>query len=162
MQQQQQQQTVPAKASSPMVSLRVVLQCVYLRGSIRKCRPMSGAGVSTSWLMLAMSVVIMTSAVPISAGLISLLPARQRGMPLITPRQGRDDPNGTMGGVPSVYFLPLPPDAVILLVAIKSPMYFWRNLLLLSSLSCSSLTASIRLRMVNRESWSCLACLCRC
>jgi hypothetical protein len=38
-------------------------------------------------------------------------------------------------------------------------MYFWRNLLLLSSLSCSSLTASIRLRMVNSESCSCLACL---
>jgi hypothetical protein len=58
------------------------------------------------------------------------------------------------------HFLPLPRDSVILLVAMRSPMYFWRNLLLLSSLSCSSLTASIRLRIVKRESCSCFACLC--
>ena len=50
---------------------------------------------------------------------------------------------------------------VILLVNIKSPMYFCRNRLWLSSLSCSSLTASIRLKRVTRESCSALACLLR-
>ena len=43
-------------------------------------------------------------------------------------------------------------DDVILLVVIRSPMYFCRNLLLLSSLSCSSRTASMRLNMVTRDS----------
>jgi hypothetical protein len=57
------------------------------------------------------------------------------------------------------HFLLLPPDAVILLVLIRSPMYFWRNLLLLSNLSCSSLTASIRWNMVRSESCKALACL---
>ena len=38
-------------------------------------------------------------------------------------------------------------------------MYFWRNLLWLSSLSCSSLTASILLKRVTRESCNALACL---
>ena len=50
-------------------------------------------------------------------------------------------------------------DDVILLVDIKSPMYFWRNLLWLSSLSCSSFTASIRLKSVTRDSCNALACL---
>ena len=49
--------------------------------------------------------------------------------------------------------------AVILLVLIRSPMYFCRNLLLLSSLLCSSLTASIRWKRANSESWSAFACL---
>lgn len=48
---------------------------------------------------------------------------------------------------------------VILPVIIKSPMYFWRNLLWWSNLSCSVLTASIRLTSVCNESWSALACL---
>ena len=43
-------------------------------------------------------------------------------------------------------------DDVILLVVIRSPMYFCRNLLLLSNLSCSSRTASMRLNMVTRDS----------
>jgi len=59
----------------------------------------------------------------------------------------------------AVHFLPLLGAAVILLVVIRSPMYFCRNLLLLSSLSCSSLTASMRLKMVRRESWRAFACL---
>lgn len=49
--------------------------------------------------------------------------------------------------------------AVILLVLMRSPMYFCRNLLLLSSLSCSSLTASMRLNIAIRDSWSAFACL---
>ena len=49
--------------------------------------------------------------------------------------------------------------AVILLVLIRSPMYFCKNLLLLSSLSCSSRTASIRLKMATSESCNSLACL---
>jgi hypothetical protein len=57
------------------------------------------------------------------------------------------------------YFLPRLPEAVILLVLMRSPMYFCRNLLLLLSLSCSSLTASMRLKMVTRESCNALACL---
>lgn len=48
---------------------------------------------------------------------------------------------------------------VILLVDIKSPIYFWRNLLWLSSLSCSSFTASMRLKSVTKESCNALACL---
>jgi hypothetical protein len=64
-----------------------------------------------------------------------------------------------MGLLDDAYFLPLLLDAVILLVAMRSPMYFWRNLLLLSSLSCSLLTASIRPSMVERESCRALACL---
>ncbi len=62
-----------------------------------------------------------------------------------------------MGGC--LHFLPRLPDAVILVVLIRSPMYFCRNLLWLSSLSCSSLTASIRLTIVSSESCSALACL---
>ena len=58
------------------------------------------------------------------------------------------------------HFLDLPPEAVILLVVIRSPMYFCKNLLLLSSLSCSSFTASIRLNSRMRESCSAFACLC--
>lgn len=46
-----------------------------------------------------------------------------------------------------------------MLVLMRSPMYFWRNLLLLSSLSCSSLTASIRLKSRRRDSCSARACL---
>ena len=60
---------------------------------------------------------------------------------------------------PVVHFLFRLLDEVILLVDIRSPMYFWRNLLWLSSLSCSSLTASILLKMVTRESCNVLACL---
>jgi len=51
------------------------------------------------------------------------------------------------------FFLLLAPVDVILEVDIRSPMYFWRNLLLESSLSCSSLTASMRLKISRRESW---------
>ena len=58
-----------------------------------------------------------------------------------------------------VHFLLRLLDDVILLVDIRSPMYFWRNLLWLSSLSCSSLTASILLKRVTRESCNVLACL---
>lgn len=50
------------------------------------------------------------------------------------------------------HFLPLVFGAVILLVAMRSPIYFCKNLLLLSSLSCSSLTASILWKIVRRES----------
>ena len=57
------------------------------------------------------------------------------------------------------HFLARLPDAVILLVVIRSPIYFCKNLLWLSSLSCSSLTASIRLKSVTRESCRALACL---
>ncbi len=57
------------------------------------------------------------------------------------------------------HFLPLLPEAVILLVLMRSPMYFCRNLLLLLSLSCSSWTTSIRWTMVSSESCSALACL---
>lgn len=57
------------------------------------------------------------------------------------------------------YFFPRLPEAVILVVLMRSPMYFCRNLLLLSSLSCSSRTASMRLKMVMRESCKSLACL---
>lgn len=46
-----------------------------------------------------------------------------------------------------------------MLVVIRSPMYFCKNLLWLSSLSCSSLTASILLKRIRRDSWSALACL---
>lgn len=53
-------------------------------------------------------------------------------------------------------------DAVILDVDIKSPMYFCRNLLWLSSLSCSSLTASIRLKRMTSDSCSAFACLRSC
>jgi len=56
------------------------------------------------------------------------------------------------------FFLP-PPLDVILDVDIKSPMYFCRNLLLLSSLSCSSLTASIRLKISSSDFCRTLACL---
>lgn len=66
--------------------------------------------------------------------------------------------NEALGG----HFLARLLDAVILLVVIRSPMYFCRNLLLLSSLSCSSLTASILLKRVTRESCSARACLLRC
>lgn len=59
----------------------------------------------------------------------------------------------------AAYFLTLLLEAVILLVLMRSPMYFCKNLLLLSSLSCSSRTASIRLKMSMRESCSALACL---
>lgn len=58
-----------------------------------------------------------------------------------------------------VHLFPRLPEAVILLVLIKSPMYFCRNLLLLSSLSCSSRTASIRLNIEMRESCRAFACL---
>lgn len=50
------------------------------------------------------------------------------------------------------FFLLLAPVEVILEVDIKSPMYFWRNLLFESSLSCSSFTASMRLKISRRES----------
>ena len=59
------------------------------------------------------------------------------------------------------YFLVRLDVAVILLVLIRSPMYFCKNLLLLSNLSCSSLTASIRSKIINRESCRALACLSR-
>lgn len=59
-----------------------------------------------------------------------------------------------------IYFLPRVLDvAVILLVLMRSPMYFCKNLLLLSSLSCSSLTASMRLNIATRDSCSAFACL---
>lgn len=58
-----------------------------------------------------------------------------------------------------VHFLLRLPEAVILLVDISSPIYRCRNRLWLSSLSCSSRTASIRLNMVMRDSWSAWACL---
>lgn len=48
---------------------------------------------------------------------------------------------------------------MILLVLIRSPMYFCRNLLLLSSLSCSSLTASMRLNIISNDSCRAFACL---
>lgn len=50
---------------------------------------------------------------------------------------------------------------VIFDVDIKSPMYFCRNLLLSSSLSCSSFTASMRLKISSKDCWSNLACLLR-
>ena len=55
-------------------------------------------------------------------------------------------------GVEILYFFVRLLVDVILLVVIRSPMYFCRNLLLLSSLSCSSRTASMRLNMVTRDS----------
>lgn len=59
-----------------------------------------------------------------------------------------------------IHFLALLDDvAVILLVLMRSPMYFCRNLLLLSSLSCSSLTASMRLNIMSSDSWRAFACL---
>ena len=58
-----------------------------------------------------------------------------------------------------VYFFDRLLEAVILLVVIRSPIYFCKNLLLLSSLWCSSLTASIRLKSVMRESCNAFACL---
>lgn len=57
------------------------------------------------------------------------------------------------------HFLLLVFEAVILLVAMRSPIYFCKNLLLLSSLSCSSLTASIRWKIVKSDSCSAFACL---
>ena len=60
------------------------------------------------------------------------------------------------------HFFALVPVVVNLLVVMRSPMYFCRNLLLLSSLSCSSLTASMRSKRMSRESCKALACLCRC
>lgn len=61
--------------------------------------------------------------------------------------------------VEGYFFRPEVPVAVILDVDIKSPMYFWRNLLLLSSLSCSSLTASMRLKISRSDFWRIFACL---
>lgn len=55
-------------------------------------------------------------------------------------RLGKSD-----NGYASYFFLFPEPVAVILEVDMRSPMYFWRNLLFESSLSCSSLTASMRL-----------------
>ena len=60
---------------------------------------------------------------------------------------------------PVVHFLFRLLDEVILLVDIRSPMYFCRKRLLLSSLSCSSLTASMRLKSLTSESCSNWACL---
>jgi len=59
---------------------------------------------------------------------------------------------------PDHFFLPPAPVDVILEVDIRSPIYFCRNLLLLSSLSCSSLTASMRLKISKRDSWRTFAC----
>lgn len=59
----------------------------------------------------------------------------------------------------SYFFLFPEPVAVILVVDMRSPMYFWRNLLFESSLSCSSLTASMRLKISRRDSWRSFACL---
>jgi len=56
------------------------------------------------------------------------------------------------------FFLPPEPVAVIFDVDIRSPIYFCRNLLLLSSLSCSSLTASIRLKISSRDFCRTFAC----
>lgn len=47
---------------------------------------------------------------------------------------------------------------VIFEVDIRSPIYFCKNLLLLSNLSCSSLTASIRWKIMRRDSCNALAC----
>ena len=58
-----------------------------------------------------------------------------------------------------IYFLIRLPDAVILLVLMRSPMYFCRNLLWESSLSCSSFTASMRLNMFRSDSCRAWACL---
>jgi len=55
------------------------------------------------------------------------------------------------------HFFVLP--AVILLVVMSSPMYRCRKRLWLSSLSCSSRTASMRLKMVTSDSCSASACL---
>lgn len=44
-------------------------------------------------------------------------------------------------------------------MVMRSPMYFCKNLLLLSSLSCSSLTASIRLNIAISDSCRAFACL---
>lgn len=60
------------------------------------------------------------------------------------------------------HFRPRLPVAVIFEVLIRSPIYFCRNLLLLSSLSCSSLTASIRENIMSKESCNAFACLCIC
>lgn len=57
------------------------------------------------------------------------------------------------------FFLPLAPVEVIFDVDIRSPMYFCKNLLLLSSLSCSSFTASIRLNISRSDFWRTFACL---
>jgi hypothetical protein len=60
------------------------------------------------------------------------------------------------------FFLPLLLDPVVLVILevdIRSPMYFCKNLLLLSSLSCSSLTASMRAKISSSDDWSDLACL---
>jgi len=57
------------------------------------------------------------------------------------------------------FFLPLAPVEVIFDVDMRSPMYFCKNLLLLSSLSCSSFTASILLNISRRDFWRTLACL---
>ena len=57
------------------------------------------------------------------------------------------------------FFRPLTPVDVIFDVDIRSPMYFCKNLLLLSSLSCSSFTASIRLNISRSDFWRTLACL---
>lgn len=59
----------------------------------------------------------------------------------------------------SHFFRPLAPVDVIFDVDIRSPMYFCRNLLLLSSLSCSSFTASMRLKISRRDCWRTFACL---
>jgi hypothetical protein len=67
-----------------------------------------------------------------------------------------------MGNLVEFYFFlppPLEPDEVIFDVDIRSPMYFCRNLLLLSNLSCSSFTASIRLKISRRDFWRIFACL---
>lgn len=59
-----------------------------------------------------------------------------------------------------VYFRPRVVVEVIFDVDIRSPIYFCRNLLLLSNLSCSSLTASIRWKIMRSDSCNALACLC--
>ena len=59
----------------------------------------------------------------------------------------------------SIYFFLPPPLDVIFDVDIRSPMYFCKNLLLLSSLSCSSLTASIRLKISSSDFCKTFACL---
>lgn len=51
------------------------------------------------------------------------------------------------------FLLPPPaPVAVIFEVDMRSPMYFCKNLLFESSLSCSSLTASMRLKISSKDS----------
>lgn len=57
------------------------------------------------------------------------------------------------------YFFARPSVAVILLVLIRSPIYFCKNRLLLSSLSCSSLTLSMRWNIMSRESCRTFDCL---